>query len=388
MRQRAVTIPMNESTSPLLSLIIPTRERSETLACTLATALAQESHHYEIIVSDNASVDATKSVVEGLGDPRIRYLNTGTRLSMCDNYEFALQRATGKYILIIGDDDGVIPGALDRLLEFIAATDEPVVISWPLHTYDWPSGSSRARVAYLAPERPRTQLDLKRKARFVISMGGWKYYELPSPYHSAVPRQLLDTIRARTGRVFHSTQPDVFTAMAIPALVDRAVNLGFSVTLHGRSARSNASGFMSRSGRSNIERFIREYGDYVFHPALYPGVAGSANMIPDAVLRARDLFPGFYAQADFNFDAMWAYICRLRFATHLEVLRNTAAIRKYHRFNPLRFLSYAVIQEISALRRKWLNLWMPLGSFRKHTPDNILEFARALAVNAGEAGAR
>jgi len=332
-------------------------------------------------------MDNTRSVVEALADPRIRYFNTGKRLSMCDNYEYALERATGRYVLIIGDDDAVIPGALDRLLESIASTREPVIFTWPLHTYDWPTGCRPARVAYLAPQRPRSVLDLKAKAKFVVSMGGWKYYELPSPYHSAIPRSILDVIRARTGRVFHSTQPDVFTAMAIPALADSAVNLGYSVTLNGRSSRSNAAGFVSRSGRANIDRFIREYGDYVFHPALYPGVAGPANMIPDAVLRARDLFPSLYAQTPFNFECMWAYVCRLRFASHLEVLWKAAGIRKHHRFRPSRFLFYSMIQELSALRRKWLNLWMPLGDFKKHVPENILEFARALAAHAGNSRA-
>jgi glycosyltransferase involved in cell wall biosynthesis len=379
---------INEDAPPLLSLIIPTRERPETLACTLASALAQLSADYEIIVSDNASADSTASIVAASSDPRIRYFNTGIRLSMCDNYEFALERARGKYVLIIGDDDAVIPGALDRLLQLMRVAPEPLIFTWPLHTYDWPTGNRGARVAYLAPAGPPSELDLKAKARFVISMGSWKYYELPSPYHSAIPKQLLDTIRRRTGRVFHSTQPDVFTAMAIPALADRAVKLGFSVTLHGRSTKSNALGFISRSGRSNIERFIGEYGRYAFHPALYPGVSGSANMVPDAVLRARDLFPDFYGETVFNFDAMWAYVCRLRFVSHLEVLKSTGAIRRHHRFHPLRFLFYALVQELSALRRTWLTFWMPLGRFKKNTPEDIFKFASALASNVGESRAQ
>ena len=83
---------MPSSPAPLLSLIIPTRERAETLAFTLATALEQQSRDYEIIVSDNASADHTKAVVDKLDDARIHYFNTGQRLSMCGNYEFALER--------------------------------------------------------------------------------------------------------------------------------------------------------------------------------------------------------------------------------------------------------------------------------------------------------
>ena len=213
------------SSGPLLSLILPTRERAQTLAFTLATALDQQSCDYEVVVSDNASTDHTKAVVDRFDDERIRYFNTGQRLSMCGNYEFALEQARGDYVIFIGDDDAVIPGALDHLLSLLRRTPEPIIHMWPLHIYDWPVDGKPARVAYLAPVVAPTELDLKAKARFVMSMGSWKYYELPSPYHSAIPRQILTAIRERTGRVFHSTQPDVFTAMAIPAFTSRAVNM-------------------------------------------------------------------------------------------------------------------------------------------------------------------
>lgn len=376
---------MKPSPSPFLSLIIPTRERADTLAFTLATALEQTSRDYEVIVSDNASEDDTKAVVERCSDSRVRYFNTGRRLSMCENYDFALERAAGDYVIIIGDDDAVMPGALDKLITRMRVAPEPIIYMWPVHIYDWPVGNQPARGAQIAPAWPPAEVDLKRKAKFVITMGGWKHYELPSPYHCAVPKRILDEIRARTGRVFHSTQPDVFTQMAIPALADRALNIGVTITLHGRSARSNGLGFVAKSALPNIQRFIREYNDYHFHPTLYPGVSGVANMIPDAVLVAMDLFPDFYNGTRFNYDAMWAYVCRLRFATHGEVLQKRADIRRHHAFHPFRFLFFSVIQEISVLRRNFLPRIMPLGEFREHTPDNIQDFVKALAARSSKA---
>ena len=82
---------------PVLSLIIPTRERADTLALTIATALQQKSQEFEIIISDNSSLDNTKDVVASFLDNRIRYFNTGKRVSMCDNYEFGLENARGDY---------------------------------------------------------------------------------------------------------------------------------------------------------------------------------------------------------------------------------------------------------------------------------------------------
>jgi len=364
--------------APLLSLIIPTRERAHTLAATLATAVATTNADLEIIVSDNVSADDTQAVVARVGDSRVRYVNPGSRQSMCGNYEFALAAATGTYVIIIGDDDAVIPQALDRLMARLAALPEPVIHMWPLHIYDWPASGRPASVAYLAPVIPPSELDLKAKARDVVRRGGWKYYELPSPYHAAIPRAFLSGIRERTGRVFHSTQPDVFTAMAIPAFADRAINIGDSVTLNGRSAKSNGLGFVEKQARANIDRFIAEYGDYRFHPSLPTGVAAAANMIPDAVLLAAELFPDVYAGTDFDYGAMWAYICRLGFMSHGEVLARRAELQRAHDFSLMRFLGLSAVHQAAVVRRKLLNATTPLGNLANGVPDSIDAFVAVL----------
>jgi len=368
------------SNAPLLSLIIPTRERADTLAFTLATAVLQASsgRDYEIIVSDNLSADQTKEVAEGLDDPRIRYVNTGRRLSMCGNYEFALSHARGDYVLIIGDDDAVVPGAIDSLLTLLRTHQEPQICRWPLHTYDWPIDDRPGRVAYLAPTYPQKTIDLRQMALFVIRNGGWRYYDLPSPYHAAIPRRLLDELRSRTGLVFHSTQPDVFTAMALPALADHAIDVGFTISFNGRSSRSNGLGFARKSAVSNIDRFLSEYVDYHLHPTLFPGAPGAANMIPDAILLARDLFPELYGGTTFNYDAMWAFSCRHRFISHLDVLSRSGEIRGYHPFHVMRFLYFSALQEGAVVRRKILDT-LNARKLDGAATDNILEFAKTLA---------
>src|SRR5687767_2195524 len=100
-----------EPDRPLISIVIPTRERVETLRSTLRTALNQESQRIEVLVSDNASTDGTAEFVASIRDPRLRYVNPGQRVSMSDNWDFALRSARGEYVVIIGDDDAVVPGA-------------------------------------------------------------------------------------------------------------------------------------------------------------------------------------------------------------------------------------------------------------------------------------
>ncbi len=98
-----------------ISVLIPTRERADTLVSSLRTCTSQDEDDLEIIVSDNFSADDTRYVVESFNDSRIRYLNTGKRLGMSQNFEFAMAHAEGDYITILGDDDGLLPGAVGDL---------------------------------------------------------------------------------------------------------------------------------------------------------------------------------------------------------------------------------------------------------------------------------
>jgi glycosyltransferase involved in cell wall biosynthesis len=380
--------------APLISVVIATRERAGTLAHTLSTALNQKLSDYEIVVSDNCSEDATADVVNSLASERIRYVRTERRLSMCDNYEFALHHASGEYVIFIGDDDAVMPDALSVLARAIRDGEAGCIYMWPLHIYDWPVAGRPAGLAYLAPIVPRRTLDLRATALRVVQLGGWKYYELPSPYHAAIPRRFLSAIRERTGRVFHSTQPDVFTAMALPSVAHSVVNLGVSVTLNGRSATSNGLGFVAKSALQNIEKFIAEYGDYRFHQSLATAFPGQVNMIPDAVLIAKDLFPDVYQDTPFNFDAMWAYICRLGFLSPVTVLRARKSIRRSHPFHLLAFLKYVTLHQSAVVRRRLLNRVADVGSFRTEVPPTISEFVLALdsmrsaAMNPAETSRR
>ena len=61
---------------PRITVIIPTRERCETLGASIRACVEQDYDNLEIIVSDNASQDDTESVVHSFRDSRLRYIKT------------------------------------------------------------------------------------------------------------------------------------------------------------------------------------------------------------------------------------------------------------------------------------------------------------------------
>ena len=104
---------MNQKNSQvLITVVIPTRERALTLKHTLLTVLNQNTNNYQILICDNDSKDETYKVVNSFVDQRLTYINTKRRLSMCDNWDFALNYVKGEFVIFIGDDDALMPNAI------------------------------------------------------------------------------------------------------------------------------------------------------------------------------------------------------------------------------------------------------------------------------------
>ena len=62
------------SSSPLLSVIIPTYNRKEMLSEALGGILNQSVRDIEVIIVDDCSSDGTEDFVSSMKDDRIRYL--------------------------------------------------------------------------------------------------------------------------------------------------------------------------------------------------------------------------------------------------------------------------------------------------------------------------
>jgi glycosyltransferase involved in cell wall biosynthesis len=369
---------MSDFARPLVSIIIPTRERAETLFFTIQTALHQASDRYEVVISDNLSQDNTKEVAYSFGDPRLMYFNTGRRLSMSDNWEFALAKARGEYVIYIGDDDAVMPGGISRLERLISEHQSDMYM-WDPPIYVWPIDDRKATITYLPPVQPVHEMNLQKMASFVIAQGGWRYYRIPGTYHAAASMKILDMIRRKTGRVFHTTQPDIFTSMASPAFARTCMNTGQAITMHGSSAKSNGAAHIAKDGMAVQSRFIREYENYQIHPTLFPEASVSSRLMGDACLVAMDKFPEFYGKMKFNYEAMWAYMWQLGHTSFWEVIKNGLKKSPHQSFRMTVFLFYIAFQSAIIVRRRIVNGFAKLDQSKLSVPGNIRDFANTVS---------
>lgn len=235
--------------TPKIIVIIPTRERCDVLEKSLHTVTSQTYENLEIVVSDNFSVDDTRGVVERAGDSRIRYLNTGARLSMSRNWEFALSHVQDGWVTFMGDDDGLPPGAIETVANIVRATGSKAIRS-RFCGYEWPAVTGKGHGHLITPMG--SGLHVRDAAAWLskVMRGHAKYTELPMIYNGGfIHTSILDNIRNVTGSYFRSSSPDVYSAIAISSIVKEYIFSDEPLAISGTSRHSTGNSFYSTSKR-------------------------------------------------------------------------------------------------------------------------------------------
>jgi glycosyltransferase involved in cell wall biosynthesis len=115
---------------PLITIAIPTFNRAPLLKECLGTALAQSYQNFEVVVSDNASTDATAEVLKSVSDQRLRVVRQQRNLGQLANWNACLAEAKGDYAVVLSDDDWIAPWLLERCVALIRRDPRiPVVVT-------------------------------------------------------------------------------------------------------------------------------------------------------------------------------------------------------------------------------------------------------------------
>lgn len=97
---------------PLLSVIIPTRNRAALVGEAIDSALAQESEKVEVIVVDDGSTDETVTLLQQTYGSRIRLLSLPERRGAGAARNAGIRVASGELLAFLDDDDVWLPGKL------------------------------------------------------------------------------------------------------------------------------------------------------------------------------------------------------------------------------------------------------------------------------------
>ena len=99
----------HETSQPLVSAVIPTRNRPDLVCRAVRSALAQTYPNIEVIVVIDGPDPASFASLEVLGDPRIRIIALEESVGGSEARNTGAREAQGSYIALLDDDDEWLP---------------------------------------------------------------------------------------------------------------------------------------------------------------------------------------------------------------------------------------------------------------------------------------
>jgi glycosyltransferase involved in cell wall biosynthesis len=291
--------------APLFSIVIPTYNRADLLQYTIKSALNQTFDDYEIVVSNNCSIDNTRQVIAELNDGRLKCVQPESHLEVTDHWEFAFQQARGRYLIMLGDDDCIAPGTL--------AAFYPLVQSGKVNLISYSHGR------YYHPDyfkvELRNQLQIKpfsgqlSEIDPLPQLKKWfsfdnQYFPPPS---ALISRQVIQTITATAKRFFFPPYPDYCAFAIVFSLGGSILHLDYPLLVFGRSTRSGGeivffgSGWsldkMAFEAKKSVKWMERSDDLYQIVP-----LKGNyyINGYVESLLKAKSLLPSQFAGLEIN----------------------------------------------------------------------------------------
>ncbi len=118
------------------SVLLPTRNGGPFLENCIRSILEQGYDDMELVISDNANTDKTPEIIRQFaGDSRVKFLRLETPVSVTDNWNNALNASSGEYILMMGDDDFLLPGYFLKMEQILDKYHQPDCVVHNAYSY-------------------------------------------------------------------------------------------------------------------------------------------------------------------------------------------------------------------------------------------------------------
>jgi len=285
-------------TTPRFSILVPTRDRPETLGYTLDSVLSQPGDDFEVVVADNAGGPDTMKLIEARKCAKLKHVRSEQILPMAENWERALDVSTGEYVTVLGDDDALVPTGL-QIARRIVDHMRPEILSWRTHTYWWPNTIvpwNRNHLVLMIGDQV-TEVS----SRSVLEQfydGVIPFSALPMIYNAFFHRDLIDEARLRHDALFvpRDTAPDVASAILGLHMTERYVQCARPLSIRGNSGKSTGTAQWARSlGAQQRDVYLRDER-LRLRELIHPSLVASPNLqiiVASVKLKCRDLlFPG------------------------------------------------------------------------------------------------
>ena len=231
---------MNIHDRPILSIIIPTKNRAQYIGPCVRSLMRITAQDIEVVVQDNSDDDQTAAAIAPLTvDHRLRYNHCTDQLSMSDNFTKGLEAASGEYIAFLGDDDGVNPEIVEAV-RWAKSEGLDALVGSSVAYFLWPDviftiyGKLLSATLCIRPfsgtvTYPYPETEVLRCTR----TAGSNFGQLPKAYHGTVRRECLEKIYQTAGTYFPGPTPDMATAVALASVVERYAHIDYPLFMPG-----------------------------------------------------------------------------------------------------------------------------------------------------------
>jgi len=271
---------------PLLSIVIPTRNRIPYATSAIESILEIADPLLELVIQDNSdSRDLESWVHSNACDPRLKFNHTDHPLSFIHNFNTAAYLATGEYVCFIGDDDGVNPEIMESAAWAKLRNLDALVVK-PSTSYLW-GGTGVSSTLFTRVTGGSLTIgdfsgdvvdsDMEKEMRTLLHNGGLYYLNtnLPKLYHGLVHQRCLKAVYDKTGAYFGGLSPDTYASLAVACVAKKVSVVDYPLTIPGASKSSGAivEGAIKRHSKKLLEaphfRYRGEYRWSVLVPRIY-----------------------------------------------------------------------------------------------------------------------
>src|SRR3990167_2510496 len=118
------------------SVLLPTRNGGQFIENCICSIMEQDYSDFELIISDNANTDNTQVITQQfLTDPRVKLIRNEAPVSVTENWNNAYHASIGDYILMMGDDDYLLPEYFQRMERILARHNQPDCVVYNAYSY-------------------------------------------------------------------------------------------------------------------------------------------------------------------------------------------------------------------------------------------------------------
>lgn len=379
----------------LLSIVIPTRNRSEYAVSCAASLAPLDSSLCEIIFHDNSDSPALGSLLkERELIPRVKYIYHPDALDMVENCHRAVSQATGDYVTLIGDDDTVTPDLL-RVADWASRNDVgEVVTTNPVHYY-WPDlqktqvNDGLGQLVIKPFDKSVRKADVRAGLEKFLKSGALSLVDvtdLPKLYYGLVRRTHLNQVLSRTGTFFPGISPDLAIAASLACLVNSVWVVNYPLFLPGSSGKSLAGASARKQHVGRLEdqrhlspRWLHAWPEEIPRYFTVQTIWGASAATALAAMGREDL------RQKINLARLHAECAILNTAFSRQVVENYKRVisdRRQSRWQAyLAFGYYAgrlTMRRVSIMVRRLLRLKSVRGIYRADGASNIESSLRQL----------